>query len=49
MAREIANGETITLYAEFYELDTSGNKVLKDPDSTPVVSIYNAFNDPRGS
>lgn len=49
MSREVEAGESITLYAEFYTLDPSGNKVLVDPDDTPVVSIYNALNDPRDS
>ena len=49
MSREIEAGSTITLYAEFYSLDDKGNKVLKDPDETPLVSIYDAFHDPRVS
>lgn len=49
MAREISAGSQILLYAEFYELDSEGNKVLVDPDSAPYVSIYDALHDPRGS
>jgi hypothetical protein len=49
MAREVESGSQIILYAEFYELDTEGNRVLTDPDTTPLVSIYDAFHDPRSS
>lgn len=49
MSREIEAGSSIDLYCEFYTLDPSGNKVLKDPDSLPTVSIYSALSDPRES
>jgi hypothetical protein len=49
MSRDVAAGESITLYAEFYDVDTEGNRALRDPDATPTVSIYDAFNDPRSS
>ncbi|NBX51513.1 hypothetical protein EBT25_16680, partial [bacterium] len=49
MARQVSAGETITLIAEFFTFNSSGNKVLEDPDSTPLVSIYDAFHDPRDS
>lgn len=49
MSRTVESGNSIILYAEFYELDSEGNKVLIDPDSIPLVSIYDAFHDPRGS
>jgi hypothetical protein len=49
MSRSVAAGSSITLYAEFYDVDTDGNRSLVDPDTTPVVSIYDAFHDPRSS
>lgn len=49
MSREVEAGSSITLYAEFYDVDVTGNKVLKDPDTTPLVSIYDALHDPRDS
>lgn len=49
MSREIDSGDTIVLYAEFYNFDINGNKVLTDPDTIPVVSIYDGLHDPRES
>lgn len=49
MAREVDSGSTIVLYAEFYNFDINGNKVLTDPDAIPVISIYDPFHDPRES
>jgi len=49
MSRSVLAGETINLYCEVYSFDTTGNKVLTDPDSTPIVSIFDAFHDPRES
>lgn len=49
MSRSVAAGSTIVLYCEFYSIDVTGNKVLKNPDSTPLVSIYDALHDPRDS
>lgn len=47
--REVSSGETITLTAEFFRFDTSGNKIMMDPDDTPLVSIYDPLHDPRDS
>lgn len=47
MSREVIAGETIRLYIEIYDIDPTGNKVLKNADSLPVVSIYDPLHDPR--
>ena len=47
--REVTSGETISLVAEFFRFDTTGNKIMMDPDSTPLVSIYDPLHDPRDS
>ena len=47
--REVSSGETIVLTAEFFRFDTSGNKVMTDPDDTPLVSVYDPLHDPRDS
>jgi hypothetical protein len=49
MARQVTAGETITLIAEFFTFNSSGNKVLQDPDNPPIVSIYDPLHDPRDS
>ena len=49
MSREVTAGESITLIAEFFVFDTDGNKRFIDPDSTPLVSIYDPESDPRDS
>lgn len=49
MSRSVAAGSTILLYCEFYTIDVTGNKVLKNPDTPPLVSIYDALHDPRDS